>query len=168
MRTTPRALLSVVKAVRIVAQRALAEAGILHRDISFGNILIRTRAQHDPIRDAINMEEVPEGDARDSNTTEDCDNAAFLTDFEFASLSEEETELMREQVARPTLESSVSQVNVHDVFDQVPRKASVRQPGDERTVRAGSYYRATEQSSTLKCTGHAAVPRNCSADSNRE
>ncbi|KAI0327256.1 hypothetical protein GY45DRAFT_1151189 [Cubamyces sp. BRFM 1775] len=79
------------------------------------------------------LKAVPDDDTPDGNKPEDCDDAAVLTCSEFASLPGEETELVHEQVALPTPRSSVSPVNVHDHVDEVPRKASVRQPGDQRT-----------------------------------
>ena len=70
------------------------------------------------------MEDVPDDDTPGDTIPDDYNDIAFLTDPESTSLPGEETELVREQVARPTFGSSVSRVKVHDVFNEVPRLSS--------------------------------------------
>ena len=70
------------------------------------------------------MEDMPGDDTPGDTIPDDCNDIAFLTDFESTSLPGEETELVREQVARPTFGSTVSRVKVRDVFNEVPRLSS--------------------------------------------
>lgn len=116
-----------------VGHKALHEAGILHRDISPGNILIRT---------------LPKwmADGR-LVVVDDPEDSGFLTDFEFASVPQPGTVLttIRKTVPMPNRSRQVRKPTASDApiqsrhlrFEYVEGKAppKVRGPGDVITVR---------------------------------
>ncbi|EIW65287.1 uncharacterized protein TRAVEDRAFT_17053 [Trametes versicolor FP-101664 SS1] len=124
---------SLTSSVVGVGHKALHEAGILHRDISPGNILIRT---------------LPKwmADGR-LVVVDDPEDSGFLTDFEFASVPQPGTVLTTirktvpmpnrsRQVRKPTASDAPDQSR-HLRFEYVEGKAppKVRGPGDVITVR---------------------------------